>query len=117
MKKHLLVFCLLVSLTLTTFAQTTTKKNSPARLAADGITAAQLSDYLNYIASDEMEGRDTPSRGLDSAAKFMATMMSRWGVKPAGDNGTYFQRMWGYTPRYRHSSLESRSQRQENGLR
>jgi hypothetical protein len=53
-----------------------------------------MRDYLHYIASDEMEGRDTPSRGLDSTAKFMATMMSRWGVKPGGDNGTYFQRMW-----------------------
>lgn len=58
------------------------------------ITAKQLSDYLYYVASDEMEGRDTPSRGLDATAKFMATMLSRWGVKPAGDDGTYFQRMW-----------------------
>ncbi|MGH7493554.1 MAG: M28 family peptidase [bacterium] len=59
---------------------------------ADLITAAQLKDYLTFIASDELEGRDTPSRGLDIAAKFIATHLSRWGFKPAGDNGTYFQR-------------------------
>ncbi|HEY7783583.1 MAG TPA: M20/M25/M40 family metallo-hydrolase [Pyrinomonadaceae bacterium] len=55
------------------------------------ITAAQLRDYVSFIASDELEGRDTPSRGLDTAAKFLATNLSRWGLKPAGDNGTYFQ--------------------------
>jgi Zn-dependent M28 family amino/carboxypeptidase len=52
-----------------------------------------LKDYLTFIAADELEGRDTPSRGLNTAAKFIATNLSRWGVKPAGDNGTYFQRI------------------------
>ena len=35
---------------------------SPARKAAEDITAAQLKDYLSFVASDEIEGRDTPSR-------------------------------------------------------
>ncbi len=69
------------------YAQTKTHGNS------NYITAAQLRDYLYFIASDEMEGRDTPSRGLNTAAKFIATNLSRWGVKPAGDEGTYFQRI------------------------
>jgi hypothetical protein len=64
-----------------------------ARRLADQITAAQLKDYLYFVASDEMEGRDTPSRGLDITAKFIAANLSRWGLKPAGDNGTYFQRI------------------------
>ncbi len=59
---------------------------------AELITASQLKDYLEFIASDELEGRDTPSRGLDVAAKFIAANLSRWGVKPAGDNGTFLQR-------------------------
>ncbi|HKY04789.1 MAG TPA: M20/M25/M40 family metallo-hydrolase [Blastocatellia bacterium] len=58
---------------------------------ADDITAAHLKEYLYFIASDEMEGRDTPSRGLDLAAKFIAMNLALWGVKPAGENGTYFQ--------------------------
>lgn len=57
------------------------------------ITQAQMRDYLEFIASDELEGRDTPSRGLDIAAKFIATNLSRWGVEPAGDDGTYFQKI------------------------
>jgi hypothetical protein len=59
----------------------------------DGITAAQLRNYLEFIASDELEGRDTPSRGLDIAAMFIAQHLKSWGIKPAGDNGTYFQRV------------------------
>src|ERR1700754_3188178 len=59
----------------------------------DTIAAAQLRDYLTFIASDEMEGRDTPSRGLDTTAKFLAMNLSRWGFKPAGDNGSFLQRI------------------------
>ena len=62
-----------------------------AQRAVDTIAAAQLRDYLTFIASDEMEGRDTPSRGLDTTAKFLALNLSRWGFKPAGDDGSFFQ--------------------------
>jgi hypothetical protein len=66
---------------------------TPAHGAADYISAQQLKDYLAFIASDEMEGRDTPSRGLDTAARFLATQLARFGLKPAGDDGSYFQRI------------------------
>ncbi|MGI9065541.1 MAG: M20/M25/M40 family metallo-hydrolase [Pyrinomonadaceae bacterium] len=72
-------------------------KNAPASVAsqrgADAITAAQMKDYLSFIASDSMEGRDTPSRGLDITAQFLAMNLSRWGFKPAGDDGSYFQKI------------------------
>src|SRR5439155_7879125 len=60
---------------------------------ADEITAPQLRSYLYFIASDEMEGRDTPSRGLDTTAKFLAMNLQRWGFKPAGDDGSFMQRI------------------------
>jgi len=68
-------------------------KETAFRTSAETITAAQLKDYLTFIASDEMEGRQTPSRGLDITAKFLATALSRAGVKPGGDEGTYFQKI------------------------
>src|SRR6478736_1127793 len=55
------------------------------RKFAEGVTAEQLKEYLYFVASDEMEGRDTPSRGLDTTAKFIAFNLSKWGFKPAGD--------------------------------
>ncbi len=64
----------------------------PARRGGD-ITATVLKDYLTFISSDEMEGRDTPSRGLDITARFLAVQLARAGAEPAGDNGTYFQRI------------------------
>jgi len=71
----------------------TAVKQALVRRSAETITAAELKDYLAFVASDEMEGRASPSRGLDTTAKFIATMLSRAGVKPAGDNGTYFQKI------------------------
>ncbi len=93
------VFVLALSLALpATFAQRradlVASHASPAVLKARGvetIAAAQLKSYLSFIASDEMEGRDTPSRGLDTTAKFIAMNLGRWGFKPMGDDGTFFQ--------------------------
>ena len=93
MRKNLLALFLVFTFIVPVAAQKSTKKNSPAMKAAMNITAQQMSDYLHFIASDEMEGRDTPSRGLDTTAKFIAMNLSRWGFKPAGDNGTFFQKI------------------------
>lgn len=81
-----------------TYAQQAAEKkkgaaSATAQRGVDTISANQIKDYLTFIASDELEGRDTPSRGLDTAAKFLAMSLSRWGFKPAGDNGTFFQRI------------------------
>lgn len=81
-----------------------TKKTPPAVPASanksvgefgnvEGITAAQLKDYLYFVASDEMEGRNTPSRGLDLTAKFIATNLSRWGLTPMGTDGSFLQKI------------------------
>jgi Zn-dependent M28 family amino/carboxypeptidase len=95
MKKNLLAFLLLLALVLpsTLLAQTGVKITPAERRAAEAITQEQLKDYLYFIASDEMEGRNTPSRGLDLTAKFIAMQLKKWNVKPAGDNGTYFQKI------------------------
>src|SRR4026209_1269031 len=83
----------------TVFAQRAAEKPKKAAAAAttqrgvDTIAADQVRDYLTFIASDEMEGRDTPSRGLNTTAKFLAMNLSRWGFKPAGDEGSFFQRI------------------------
>jgi Zn-dependent M28 family amino/carboxypeptidase len=56
----------------------------------DRITADSLRGHLSFIASDLLEGRDTPSRGLDIAAEYIAAQFRRAGLEPAGDDG-YFQ--------------------------
>src|SRR5947207_9268181 len=101
LKLYSLLIILALSLSLpTTLAQRKGGTAKPTRAAAlmmargvDTISADQLKNYLYFIASDEMEGRDTPSRGLDTTAKFIAMNLTRWGFKPAGDDGTFFQRI------------------------
>jgi hypothetical protein len=65
---------------------------SPPPRGAELIESRQMRDYLTFLASDELEGRDTPSRGLDIAARYLASQLSRFGLKPAGDDG-FFQRI------------------------
>jgi Zn-dependent M28 family amino/carboxypeptidase len=51
---------------------------------ADAITADEMSTYLHFLASDQLEGRNVPSRGYDTAALYIASHLREWGVKPLG---------------------------------
>lgn len=95
MKKTLFTFLITLSLLLpmAAFGQTAVKITPQERAAAEGITASQLSTYLHFVASDAMGGRDTPSQGLDVTAQFIAMNLEKWGFKPAGDSGSYFQKI------------------------
>ena len=50
-----------------------------------------LKSNLGYLASDEFEGRETATRGALLAAKFISQELYKYGVKPFGDDDTYFQ--------------------------
>jgi hypothetical protein len=58
--------------------------------ALDRISADSLRGNLSFLASDALEGRETPSRGLDIAAEFIASQFRRAGLEAPVD-GTYFQ--------------------------
>ena len=60
------------------------------KAALDRISANSLKGHLSFIASDLLEGRGTPSRGLDIAAEYIAAQFRRAGLEPAVD-GSYFQ--------------------------
>ncbi len=62
------------------------------RKAADLITPGKTYDRLAAISHDSMGGRDTPSPELDRLAEHLAATYARWGLKPAGENGSYIQR-------------------------
>ena len=55
------------------------------------IKSADLRDWLTYIASDELEGRAVFTTGFGLAAGYVADHLHAWGVKPAGDHGSYLQ--------------------------
>jgi Peptidase family M28 len=58
--------------------------------ALETISPDVMRGNLSFIASDLLEGRDTPSRGLDIAAEYIAAQFRAAGLEPAGDDG-YFQ--------------------------
>lgn len=95
MKRPFLVSFLALSLLFPTlaFGQAAVKLTPAERKMAEAITAGQISNYLHFVASDAMGGRDTPSQGLDVTAEFIKMNLERWGFKPAGDNGTFFQKI------------------------
>jgi len=65
---------------------------SAATNAAATITADDVKQRIAFLASDALQGRDTPSPGLETAAKYIADQFKSFGLKPAGDSGTYIQR-------------------------
>src|SRR5450756_2840243 len=58
--------------------------------ALDHIPANDLKGNVSFLASDLLQGRATPSPGLDIAAEFVAARLRAAGLEPAGDDG-YFQ--------------------------
>ena len=61
------------------------------KAAANGIMAEQLARDLEFLSSDALLGRNTPSEGFDRAAEYIADRLERAGLTPQGDDGTYYQ--------------------------
>lgn len=70
-----------------------------AACQADAPPASQNADpmriksHLRFLADDLLEGRDTGSRGHEIASLYIAAEFEKYALKPAGDDGTYLQRI------------------------
>lgn len=82
-----LVLLCLVSFSLSSAAQS----NYPPADLLNSISADRIRAHMQFLADDLLEGRATGSRGYMIAAKYVAARFQEMGLKPAGDNGTYFQ--------------------------
>jgi peptidase M28-like protein len=65
---------------------------APVSTAAATITASDVARHIGVIADDSMMGRDTPSKGLDLTAQYVADQFRRFGLRPGGDSSSWFQR-------------------------
>ena len=85
---------IVVSLTCLCFSQVAAPvKQTPApeiQQVIEHVRAASLRGDLSFLASDLLEGRNTPSRGLEIAAEYIAAQFRRAGLEPGGDQ-EYFQ--------------------------
>ena len=64
-----------------------------AFVALETITPEHIRWHVRYLSHDLLEGRGTGQRGGDIAAEYMATQFAEYGLKPAGDRGTYMQKV------------------------
>ncbi|MBB4635236.1 M20/M25/M40 family metallo-hydrolase [Longimicrobium terrae] len=72
----------------------------PAHPAAPGLTMEQavatitpqdVYARIEFLASDRMRGRDTPSPELEIAASYLVNQYKLWGMQPGGENSTFYQ--------------------------
>src|SRR6266498_79020 len=111
MRKCFLVFCLASGIALTiSFAvaksarkpvATASAHLPPAAIAAlQKIDPERIRAHVRFLSHDLLEGRGTGQRGGDIAAEYIATQFALDGLQPAGDNGTFLQKvpMVGVTP-------------------
>jgi len=79
-------------------------KNKTLVLLASGITTLALAQvpaptftpdrfraHVDFLADDLLEGRDTGTRGHEIAARYVATQLEAYGLKPGGENGGWYQ--------------------------
>jgi Zn-dependent M28 family amino/carboxypeptidase len=83
---------LLCSLALLLVVPAGAQAPKPLDAAAETITEQDVIRHIRVIADDSMLGRDTPSRGLDLTAQYVADRLKSFGLTPGGENGTWFQR-------------------------
>src|SRR5438132_9228876 len=79
-------------------SKTEARRATPSKAGANNPPPAsvhmdpeQIRAHVKFLASDLLEGRGTGQRGGDIAAEYIAAQFALYGLKPVGDDGTYFQ--------------------------
>ena len=67
------------------------RKGGPALYIQPGLTGISIRHHIEILASDELEGRMTGSKGAALAAKHIAAQFAHLNLKPVGDEASYFQ--------------------------
>src|SRR5437773_11636505 len=57
------------------------------------VSALKIREHTRFLSSDLLEGRGVGQRGGQLAAEYIATQLALAGAQPAGDNGTYYQKV------------------------
>jgi Zn-dependent M28 family amino/carboxypeptidase len=79
------------SLLLSTILMLTACNNTAQSQMAE-VSGERIRAHVKFLSSDLLEGRAPGSRGGDLATEYIASQFALIGAKPAGDNGTYFQK-------------------------
>ncbi len=85
--------CAILLLTVTSVLEAQSQNALPpvAQTAMNAIDPEKIRATVKYLSDDALEGRGTGQKGGDLAADWIAAQFKKYGLLPAGDNGTYFQ--------------------------
>ena len=92
MTRNLVLLCLLGSVPMAAQGQSSSSQSAAAKVAG-AVDQRVMQAHLEFLADDALEGRRPGTRGGELAAKYIAAQFQRLGLQPAGDSGTYYQRV------------------------
>jgi len=92
MTRDLVLLCLLSSVPMAAQSQSSSSQSAATKVAG-AVDQRVMQAHLEFLADDALEGRRPGTRGGELAAKYIAAQFQRLGLQPAGDSGTYYQRV------------------------
>ncbi|HEX8531583.1 MAG TPA: M28 family peptidase [Cytophagales bacterium] len=91
--KRFFSFLFLVCLTATAAVAQTPSLDKPVAQALRTVKPKALKAHVQYLADDRLRGRMPGTEGYQLAVDYVTGQLRDMGVAPAGENGTYLQRV------------------------
>ena len=93
MPRGILVLLALFAFNSFLFAQAPPAIPAQAQAAMKDLRKERFRAHMAFLADDLLEGRGTGTRGHELAARYVAAQFEAMGLNPAGEGGTYYQRV------------------------
>lgn len=69
------------------------KLDSKTKNALDRVDKEKIKSHITYLADDKLKGRKPGTEGYQMAVNYVTDQFTQMGMTPAGDNGTYLQKL------------------------
>ena len=91
LKKRYLLLGLATLAILAEVSSTRGVGSTSAPSAVESLSGSSALEHIRFLSSDELGGRGNGTDGLAQARDYIASQFSKFGLAPAGEDGTYFQ--------------------------
>jgi len=92
MKKITILFISLCFLNSSAWSQNV-KLDAKTKRALDRVDKVKIKSHISYLADDKLKGRKPGTEGYQMAVDYVVNQFTEIGVMPAGDHGTYLQKL------------------------